>query len=273
MDDISTQPQREILRERLSRFVTRASPWRAALQDVLEMTQKREWSVFVFGGTLRDLLAVSAMAVPRDLDLVVSGPTGKELREVFAPQVVRETRFGGLHLHVRKLPVDIWTIESTWAFREGRVSGQDFEALPKTTFLNVEAITAELSATSGRARRIYSHGFFEAIRDRLLEINLEDNPYPALCVVRSLITARQLDFAMGPRLIQYLHHHGSRIALEEMEAVQRAHYGHVRLDREQLHSLLGLVFQHVGSSSRAQLRLPPPTHQHDWYSALHVSDQ
>lgn len=269
MDDTSAQPQVEKLRERLSRFVTRASKWQTALDEVIKKSQSNRWSLFVFGGTLRDLLALTPPPAPRDLDLVVSGPTIEELRGVFAPQIIRETRFGGLHLRVKKLPVDIWTLESTWAFRSGLVPSQGFEALPKTTFLNVEAVAAELNTSSGRARQIYSHGFFEAVRDKLLEINLEDNPFPALCMVRSLITARHLDYSIGPRLLHYLYYHGSRISLEEMEAVQRAHYGHVKLDQNDLRNLLGLVQEHALSSTKTPLRLPPRTYQHDLLSGHH----
>ncbi|MGZ3457113.1 MAG: hypothetical protein ACXU86_01270 [Archangium sp.] len=253
------------MRKRLSAFVTRASLWRPALQSVLQRTQENGWTVFVFGGTLRDLLAVSATAVPRDLDLVVSGTTREALHAAFSSDVVRVNRFGGLHLLVHKLPVDIWTLESTWAFREQLVFGSDFAELPKTTFLNVEAVAAELGGQSGRRRRVYAEGFFQAIRDRQVEINLEDNPYPGLCVVRSIITAQRLGFSLGPKLVSYILHHGSRIPLEELESIQLSHYGHLRLDRHALHALLTLVRKQAGSKKVRCVSLPQ-VQQVDWYT-------
>ncbi|RYD72359.1 MAG: hypothetical protein EOP84_23290, partial [Verrucomicrobiaceae bacterium] len=49
------------LRRRLSGFVTRApNPWHRAMRTLLDVFREHDWQVFVFGGTLRDLLAVSA---------------------------------------------------------------------------------------------------------------------------------------------------------------------------------------------------------------------
>lgn len=262
MDSTDPRQFEGLLSRRLTSLVTRASPWRPALQSVLQKIKEQGWTVFVFGGTLRDL-AISASALPRDLDLVVSGSTRDALHSAFSKDVVRVNRFGGLHLRIHKLPIDIWTLESTWAFREGLVPGGAFEDLPKTTFLNVEAITAELGGQPGRPRRMFSAGFFEGIRDKQVEINLEKNPFPALCIVRSIITAQRLRFSLGPNLVRYLLHHERKISLEELEAAQLSHYGHIRLDRNELSALLGLVREQA-SSPRVLL---PQEQQIDWYNS------
>lgn len=88
--------------------------------------------------------------------------------------------------------------------------------MPKTTFLNVEAAAVELATVHGKSRRIYTHGFFEALADRTLEINFEENPFPALCVVRALITAARLQFLIGPKLSKYLVHYGRIFSGEEL---------------------------------------------------------
>ncbi|WP_152622197.1 hypothetical protein [Archangium violaceum] len=223
---------------------------------MLETSQEQNWTVFVFGGTLRDLLALSPTTVPRDLDLVVAGTTTEALQSAFGQKVVRVNRFGGLHLLIQKLPVDIWTLDSTWAFRERLVHGCDFAALPRTTFLNVEAITAEFQAQPGRPRTVYSQGFFRGIQERQVEINLEDNPFPALCVIRALLTAKRLHFSLGPRLVRFILHHAGRIPFEELEAVQRSHYGRVRLDRHELHLLSNLIREQAGSMKVHPIALP-----------------
>ncbi|RKH65082.1 hypothetical protein [Corallococcus aberystwythensis] len=265
-----------VLRKRLSDFVTRTPlPWHGAVRTLLDVFREHDWQVFLFGGTLRDLLAVSATAAPRDVDLVVAGATGDALREAFSRELVRVNRFGGLRLQVQKLPVDIWTLESTWAFQQRLVPGGDFAHLPQTTFLNVEAVAAELDTRKGRARQVYGETFFRAVREQVLEINLEENPYAGLCVVRSLLTARKLHYALGPRLARYIAHHGSRIDTEELEAVQLSHYGRVHLDRDHLMRLTRIVSGKVGATRPRPIELPharqlewklPRPQQLDWHS-------
>ena len=250
-------PQLEFrLRKRLSDFFQRDSVWRPAIRSLQERTQGRDWSIFVFGGTLRDLLALAPSTVPRDLDLVVGGATREALESVFQREIVRINRFGGLNLVTHKLPVDMWTLDSTWAFRERLVHGCDFSDLPRTTFLNVEAIAAEFHTRPGRARTLYTRGFFRGIQAKQVEINLEDNPFPALCIVRALVTAQRLRFSLGPRLVRFILHHARRIPLEELEAIQRSHYGRIRLNRHQLNALTVLVREQAGHIKIRPVTLP-----------------
>lgn len=266
MDSALLHNPEELLRRRLSSFVARAYPWHRAISTILQRARVRGWTIFVFGGTLRDLVALSPAVAPRDLDLVVSGASSEALQAAFADELLRVTRFGGLHLHLHKLPVDIWPLESTWAFRERLVPGGDFADLPRTTFLNVEAVAAELDTTPGRRRRIYHQAFFSGIQERMLEINLEHNPYPGLCVVRSLITARRLQFSLGPRLARFIAHHGTLLPMEELEAIQLSHYGRIRLDRDHLQRLVGVVRKEAGATKKPRPVSLPRAHRLEWHS-------
>ncbi len=263
MDRIVTTDPEGALRRRLSDFITRSSPWHHSVNALLKKVRAHKWKVFVFGGALRDLVTISPTVAPRDLDLVVAGATSEDLQAAFATELIRVNRFGGLNLLIHKLPVDIWTLESTWAFRHGRVSGGDFMDLPKTTFLNVEAIAAELDTQPGRARQVYGRTFFRSIQERLLEINLEENPFPGLCVVRSLVIARKLNFAIGPRLIRFIAHHGSRMDVEEFEAMQLTHYGRIRINRPELQQALRTVREKSRSVKLRPVELPKAK-QLDW---------
>jgi hypothetical protein len=98
-----------------------------------------------------------------------------------------------------------------------------------------------------------------------VEINLEDNPFPSLCVVRSLLTAQRLRFSLGPRLVRYILHYGKLIPLEELEAVQMPHYGKVRLDRHKLHSFLTLMREQASTMKIRPVSLPHER-QLDWHS-------
>lgn len=220
----------ELLSRRLTEFVSRPTRWRPAIRLLRDRLQGSGWATYVFGGTLRDILLHSAWFPPRDLDLVVDGVALPELEDRLEQYIVRRTRFGGLHLLVDKLPVDIWPLDTTWAFRERYVAQANPSELPKTTFLNVEAIVAELFPRPGRGRRIYDGGFFGALSRRLLDINLEPNPFPALCVVRAIVMGSKLNFAFSPRLVDYIKIHSLRLSWSDLESAQYGHYGRLCFD-------------------------------------------
>jgi hypothetical protein len=222
--------QRE-LRSRVGKFLTGSeSVRRGALDSIIDRIRERDWKAVLFGGTVRDLMVYGVSKPPRDVDIVVAGPAAEELAEVFGELVSARTRFGGLHLQSNGWMFDIWPLTDTWAFKNLGYppSLREFANLPRTTFLNVEAVAVELTTLRGKGRKVHSHGFFEALLSRTLEINCEDNPFPALCVVRALITAARLDFSIGPRLSQYLVHYGEVFSPEELVQVQISHYGWCR---------------------------------------------
>ena len=163
------------------------------------------------------------MQTPRDFDIVVAGVSLSALEATFADYISRLTRYGGLHLLVDGVPFDLWPLEQTWAFRAYPGWEPTFAELSRTTFLNVEGIAVEL--TGGGIGTIHDGGLFEAVLSRTLEINLEPNPSPLQCVLRSLVTAARFEFSFGPRLTHYLATHAARLSPAEIVEAGRGHYG------------------------------------------------
>jgi hypothetical protein len=182
------------LRKRVSSFLTRKARGRERLAEALEQIGMVSDSAFFFGGFMRELLLHGGVVQPRDIDIVVSGAASEILYSQFKDYVERRTRFGGLSLRVDGWRIDLWPLEETWAFRSGLCGTPAFSRLPSTTFLNLEAIVVEVATRPGRERNLYSRGFFEALASKVLEVNLEPNPYPELAIVRSLVTAANLRF-------------------------------------------------------------------------------
>jgi hypothetical protein len=202
---------------------------------------------YVFGGALRDLLLYSAL--PRDIDIVVRTTQLDSFAERFRKNLVRRTRFGGYRFVFENWAFDIWPLSSTWAFKTGLIHPCTFSMLPRTTFLNIEAAAIELYPQSNRSRRFYQHGFLEGIRSQTLEINLEPNPYPDLCVVRSLLTAARLGFSIGPLLAQYLEEHGRNMTAGTVERIQLEHYGEVKWNPNELLSWISHIEQRRATST------------------------
>ena len=190
---------RRSLRRRLAWFLESRSPWRSPLVSALRGLG-HTIPIYLFGGAVRDLAIFGRSANPIDIDLVVGGVSVRELEAVLGAFVTRRTSFGGLKLTISGTSVDIWPLQETWAFRVNGFANPTFAELPATTFLNVEAVAAEMKSDCLRVGRIYSKGFFESIGKREIDLNFISNPFPEKAVVRSLALASRIGFSVGPAL-------------------------------------------------------------------------
>ncbi len=210
----------------------------------------------IFGGVLRDLLAFGNSAIPRDVDIVVGDASDADLERAFADLIYEKTRFGGLRLRTKGWLIDMWTLPGTWAFRQGLMTHVSFDSLVQTVFLDVEAVAAEISTHPGSPRKIYSAGFFEAMERQVLDIKFEPNPFPALCVVRSIITALHLNFALSRRLAEYIVHHASKIPLAQVTKTQESHYGKLRIKPTKLVEYFSHIDDQLQETTTDVVRLP-----------------
>jgi hypothetical protein len=197
---------------------------------------------------------------PRDIDIVVAKGNSEELQETLNPYIRRRTRFGGFQLELQKWHFDIWPLQSTWAFLNSQTLNAIPENLPKTTFLNVEAIAAEL-CPSGEIGRIVESGFFAGVQSRELDINFEPNPYPALAAVRALATATKLRFSISPRLARYILLTKQRFGSEGLVAAQDSHYGLVRFPVDAIQHLSDHITRKLDISPNTPVELPDEAQQ------------
>jgi hypothetical protein len=247
----------DVLRARVSRFLTRKSRLKTPLRAALRRLSEKRWPAVIFGGALRDLMVHGSSTEPRDVDIVVDGASIEELAKLFSDVLIRRTRFGGLHLNVKGWMIDVWPLSDTWGLRELRIGSGDFEALTRTTFLNVEAVIADLAPFRNRGRRVYASGFFEALRTRTLDVNLEANPFPELSAIRALVTASRIKFHLSGRLAKYVVYHTARTPLEQFVDIQLNHYGSARFDVEMIHRWSKIIQDQVGTQSVVRV----PTHE------------
>lgn len=267
MADIQTL--KSILRSELSLFCSsNGRLWKQPVVDLLREIQAQGQAAVFFGGTLRSLLTSRLLhhrpGRPRDIDMVIGDCESEVLRKAFQHIVKRETRFGGLQLESQQWQFDLWPLEKTWAFVEDKVVSRDFAELPSTTFLNLEAIAVQVWPERGKARVVYSgdEQFFHGILNQTVEVNREANPFPCLCVVRSLLLASKLDFCLGPRLAKYVARHRGKFSQNDYEHVQRMHYGELRATGKQISKWVEFVAGVSGNSK--PIKLPVPKQKEFW---------
>jgi hypothetical protein len=236
--------------------------WKAPIvQTVREIRETGVAAVF-FGGTLRSLLISRLVnkkpGRPRDIDIVIAGATVEALKDRFRALIKRETRFGGLRLERMNWQFDVWPLDRTWAFLHDNAHTPAFALLPQTTFFNLEAIAVDVWARRGKTRSVYSGDdqFFEGVLTKTLELNRPENPFPGLCVIRSLVMAASLDYAIGPRLAAYLSENASAVGGGDFETIQREHYGGLRYDPESLRRWLDHIVEAHTRRPGERHRLP-----------------
>lgn len=264
MAERSHKADEDVLREHVSRFMTRKSRLKAPLIAALKRLAERKLPAVIFGGAARDLMVHGPGTEPRDVDIVVDCTSIDELSKIFEDVLVRRTRFGGLSLNVRGWTIDVWPLLDTWGLRELYKGSADFETLTRTTFLNVEAVIVDLIPVGNRGRRIYASGFFEGVQARMIDINLYENPFPDLCAIRALVTASKLKFQLSTRLANYILERFSETPLEQFVHIQLAHYGTARLDVETIYRWSKIIQAQVGIQSSVRLPLQEPAQTKLW---------
>ena len=213
-----------------------------AVVEVAKTLKSTGWSAYLVGGTLRDLIVEPGNRPfePRDVDIIVRGPTREELQDALEESLVLErlTRFGGLHMSRSlssgsRVLFDVWTLADHWGFQSQQIAPQ-IENFPGTTFLNIDSCAVELQEPAGRERALYEKGFYAGMADGALELNYAPNPYPYVCAVRTLLLAAELNFTIGRPLAKFILDHTAAGGVEALIEAQLSHYGAVHGDTAQL---------------------------------------
>lgn len=138
-----------------------------------------EGDIYLFGGVLRDLALLGGRGFDSDIDLVVEGDW-TSCKSYLERLRARRNKFGGYRLEVASWKVDIWNAKETWAISHGLARYDSIASLTDTTVLNWDAILM-----NWRTRAfIFRRGYFDDIKERHLDIVLEQNPDPEGMAVR-----------------------------------------------------------------------------------------
>jgi len=255
MVNLKIQKMKRDLRARLGRFVaTDSKRHYPHLYSVLEDIRNNNYPAFLCGGAVRDMLLCNN-SIPRDLDIILGSVSRERLETLFPDHIKGETSLGGLKLQVEDWSIDMWLIQDTWAFKEGKVTGKGFSDYPKITFLNIDAIAIQLFSKRRQKREIYSKGFFEAIAERTIELNFEENPAPAKCIVRALRIANKFKFVIGPRLARYMISYTNQMEIEELAEIYQRRYMSADVTVEKLHNCFKSIETQMQASNNRPVKV------------------
>lgn len=154
----------------------------------------------LIGGMLRDLALFGNADFKSDLDFVIDPLDCDEFERRMNRIGASVNRFGGYSLPVNRWRIDIWPLQKTWAYASGHVVVKKFEDLKKITFFDCDAIIYSLEdGTLSTAS-----GYFDQLKNRVLEINLRPNPNPEGNAVRAFRYAIKKGFVWGPELTNFV---------------------------------------------------------------------
>lgn len=166
----------------------------------LELFKKLEdvGNLYLIGGVLREFLDHKKIIHLRDIDIVVE-VNNYSLWENFLCHYMKcHNRFGGYKLECCGLIIDIWAIEETWAYRSGIIQcapQEYFKFLPETVFLNIDSIVYDWD------KNIWlNEKYKEAMRTRVLDVVLADNPHLQLNIIRALVLKKRYNMDLSNNL-------------------------------------------------------------------------
>ena len=249
------------LAKQINSFLAARSP----ISQAINFVRQNTYQCVVFGGALRDIVHPDPITPSvRDVDIVVSRSDIKHLRTDWPQYFEGRNRFGGLRLRISRVPIDVWAVEDTWAFREEFVVPHWYSYLTQTTFLNIDGIIADLSPQRGSGIKVFAKHFLHAFRQRILDITLEQNPYPFLATIKALRAMYRYDLRIGYPLAVFLHGVLSSHQFKRLESEQAKHYGHVFFDCEYLQSFHRRLERHLVDESSSKSAFSPQQQLRLW---------
>lgn len=181
--------------------------------------------IYVMGGILREYNDKHKIERLRDADFAINIRNKERWLKVLQEIPNKKNRFDGYKFVCSEIIIDVWDVKKTWAFSTGviKVEGNNyFKYLPKSVFLNLDALTYDLS------HDIWNDSIYhDAIKKRELGIVLKENPYEGLNILRAMILRKRYDMKysieLSNTIIEYLEKGGT---IQDLFEMQRERYGY-----------------------------------------------
>lgn len=217
---ISTEPQ---IRKSFESFLSNYKNSYNFIDDL----EKNGLGIILFGGIIRNYYVNNFVEKPRDIDIVLHSCENFDFEEYlnFNGYSYYVNKFGGYKLELDELNIDIWPIESTWAFKENIINFESIKDLNKTVFLSTDAIFYNFTS-----RQLFDNGFLDSIQKKEIDIVLEKNPFPEINLAKALYLKNKLNLKFSSNLSNYfsqwlLKKENEKVAIDELNVLANKRYG------------------------------------------------
>ncbi len=209
------------------------------LSDIKKLT-----NVYLFSGVTRNYFLNRKNERLRDIDFIIEEEI--DFGSLFPNYKPRKNSFGGYKIEIDGLTIDLWQIEKTWGLNHGQLS-LDFsllESLPKTTFFNFSSIIYSLNDR----KFIVGKPFLKFLYYKKLDIVLEANPLPSLCIVNTFYYSDKYNLKLSDKLVEYIMKNYSD-HVEEFDNIQLKHFGEIKYNTNKLLSKIRKITPNKVSDS------------------------
>lgn len=226
---------KNLLKRRVDDYLWRdRSKTVAALRNSLQENFFGFRNVYIFGGMVRDFARGGTSRFKSDVDLVIEAPAS-QVHELARRVGGSSNLSGGFGVITERWHIDFWALETTWAYREGHISGNSIDDLLSGTFFDWDAVYYDL-----RLRRVgMKPDYLDRLRSRVLGINLRATPSTVPNAIRAIRRLVSWDLVPSTELMDFIVSVCSEVSLSELVAFELRKYGNsVCLKFDSAHSLL-----------------------------------
>lgn len=171
--------------------------------DFLEELSKFS-KIYIFSGVIRNFF-IEYKETARDIDIVYQGDD-EELNNFLRFYNYKINSFNGYKITLAGFTIDLWKVESTWAIKNQKHKekgelGELFDeyVLPYSTFFNFSSIIFDYYAKVF----VYTKDFKDFLETRILDLVLESNPLPELCIVNTIYYKEKFKLKISEKLKRY----------------------------------------------------------------------
>lgn len=177
--------------------------------------------VFIFSGVIRNFF-IKHKGELRDLDLVLNRINNSTIDDFFSEYSFKKNSFGGYKIEINKLPIDIWELGTTWALNNSKVELELFNDynLPNTVFFNFSAVAFNYNTK----KFIASDSFIKFLETKEIDLVLEENPLPQLCIVNTIHYKVKYQLEISKNLQKYYSNNFNNFSDKEYEDIQLKHF-------------------------------------------------
>ncbi|MCW3104237.1 MAG: hypothetical protein JWO09_2677 [Bacteroidetes bacterium] len=180
--------------------------------------------VLIFSGIIRNFF-IKHQGKLRDLDLVLNRVDDFKIENYFSNYDFRRNSLGGYKVLIKDLSIDIWELENTWALNNAKVEMELFNDynLPNTVFFNFSAIAFNYNTQ----KFIASESFIKFLETKEIDLVLEENPLPQLCIVNTIYYKRKFQLEISSNLKNYYLRNFGNFSEKDYEDIQIKHFKNV----------------------------------------------
>lgn len=180
--------------------------------------------VLIFSGVIRNYF-IKYKGELRDFDIVVNSDHDR-VEKFLSRYEYQHNSFGGYKITIDALKIDLWYIEQTWAYTNHKLIPDLFKAynLPNTAFFNFSSVVFDYN----KHLFILNSNFKHFLRTKEIDLVLEDNPLPQLCIVNTVYYKQKFKFKISERLQAYCIEHFNDYTESDFEKIQIKHFSEVK---------------------------------------------